>query len=710
MPDAAKVSENALGPSAALTKERQGWLWAGLLLIVLVALRGATLLYDHSLNSIDGAMQTWFALDNFADGAKLGEAFQSYLGVTMILSLLPGFIAFGETLWASTFSTYTMVLMGSFAGAYAIVWFLRPVPRQQRWLWAFLLLFVFYYAGRFAADLIHYPYPATFDPGVSLRPLRGALPFLVLPVFVWALRRILTTHSALPALGFGLAAGVGLLWSNDAGIPVVIASVMAFGAALWPRISLLLKVVLAFAAGLAVSAVTTLMVVTHGDPSGWFQYNFTDVAGDQFWYFGPWDRNSRVLSILDLPQIFLQGQFLSTLSLIVLTAGVIFVCVRRLKGRGAPVRTSAFVFVGASVLGTALIPQIGGHIGAEYNAITFVLGLCAPLIVFQKHLFSILKPLLRGAPKPALTIAATLAAIGMVAIDGNNLAHTARQTDRTVYSDALGFYVTPQTAEDLSAMKRLSDLLAERGFEENRRLLSVYTSALDIAAGTKSPSPVGSLIHALGERGRIDYTALLFGKTVAVTTISPDYTGWAGWNMRANWSFFKNLRDLYRPVARNDQHVLWIRAGETPRPEEAACEVSDWSYDRFEITLESSKNGLASVYFEREGFENEGRSAVLTVTEDSPFTRAASQPQWSDFPRYGIPNARIVEVSAPVEAGEKTRLTFEVMDGSSIGWTECFARVYDPVDYSALPSLSEGVDQLIKEANARSAPASGSDA
>ena len=690
-------SSGPKSPVAAFIGERRGWLLLALLCAVLIGLRGAALMYDHSLNSIDGAMQTWFALDNFADGAKLGEEFQSYLGVTMILSLLPGFMAFGQTLWASTFSAYALVMIGCFAGAYTIVWMLRPIPSRQRWLWTILLIFVFYYAFTIAMDLAGLRNPATFDPGVSLRPLRGALPFFVLPIFVWAIRRILATQGVIPAIWLGLVAGLGLLWSNDAGIPLVIAGAMGLVLALWPRVWLAIKALFAFALGIAVSAFGALMLVTQGDPSGWLQYNFTDVAGDQFWYFGPWDRETRVLSILDLPQIFLSGELLLTLSLIVLTACVIFACIRRFKAKGAPVHGAAFVFVGAGVLGTALIPQIGGHIGSEYNAITFVLGFCAPLILFQKPLFSSVKSVWRNAPRVVAPVAAGAAAIAMIAMDGATLAATANDTDRTVFSEDLGFYVTSQTAEDLAAMERLSQFLGDRGFAKDRRLLSVYTSALDIGAGTKSPSPVGSLIHALGERGRMDYNELLFNKTIAVTTIAPDYSGWAEWNTRANWSFFKNLRDLYEPIARSDQHILWIRVGAVPRPAAAKCEVSDWAFDRFEVTVESNQVGMASLFFEREGFDASARSAVLTVTEDSPFSRASDEPQWSDFPRYGIANSRMVEVAAPVIPGETTKLTFEVMDGSAIGWGECYARVYRRIDYSSLPSLSEGVGKLIEE-------------
>jgi len=438
--------------------KRRGWLWLIAVGVVLVGLRGATLLFDHSLHSIDGAMQTWFAIDNFADGAKLGEEFQSYLGITMILALLPSFLAFGETLWASTFAAYSMVIAGSFAGAYATAWMLRPVPKAQRWMWTIVLVFGFYYAARIAADTVFYPYPSTFDPGASLRPLRGALPYLVLPAFVWALRRVLVTETVVPTFWLGVVGGLGLLWSNDSGIPLVIASVAGLTMALYRQWVLLAKTLLVFVAGVAASAFAIVIAVTHGDPSGWFQYNFTEVAGDQFWYFGPWNRESRVLGVADLPQIFLQGQLLSLLSLIVLTACVIFAAVRRMRGRGDSVRGSAFIFVGASVVGTAVLPQIGGHIGSEYNAITFVLGACAPLIVFQKTLFSRTKRLFRALPKHAAPTAAALAGLAMIAIDAASLMAKMQVTDRTVFHESLGFYVTPQAAEDLVAVERLSQL------------------------------------------------------------------------------------------------------------------------------------------------------------------------------------------------------------------------------------------------------------
>ena len=681
-------------PEIAGVKQR-GWMLLAALVVAVIALRGWILLYDHSLNSIDGAMQTWFALDNFADGAKLGEAFQSYLGITMILSLLPIFMAFGETLWASTFAAYAMVIVGSFAGAYGIIWMLRPVPKALRWALTILVIFLFYYAGGAAAGLIQYRWPATFDPGVSLRPLRGALPFFVLPVFVWAVRAMIRGSNWAPAVWLGLAAGVALLWSNDAGIPLLIAALMGLFSALHDQMALLAKAMVAFAVGAAAAVFAILMLVTHGDPSGWLQYNFVDVAGDQFWYFGPWGEEARVLSILDLPRIFYAGEPLTALSLMILTASVLFAIWKRLRGRGSPVRLGAFVFVGAALIGTATLPQIGGHIGSEYKAITFVFGLCAPVILLQGRLLLLSKHLLRRGNRKIVPVTAGLAALAMIGMDASTLVSVKSQSQATVYIDEIGFYVTPAKAEDLKAIKRFSSYLDARAVPEDERLLSVYTSTLDIAAGTKSPASVGSLIHALGPDNRASFNKLLFGEAIAVSTIAPDYTGWEGWNTRANWPFFKTLRELYDPFARSDQNILWVRRGGGLVKNAANCEVIHQTLDRFEVVVTSDVSGLASLYIEREAFDAEPRTALLTVTENSPFTRSVNEAQWSDFPRYGIANAEVVEVPAPVTEGEETRLSFKVLDGSPIGFAQCDAQVLPTIDFAALPSFQEGVDRLI---------------
>ncbi|RNJ63953.1 MAG: hypothetical protein EDM03_06300 [Porphyrobacter sp. IPPAS B-1204] len=677
---------------------RGWWALAGLAALI-CALRGGVLLYDHSLNSIDGALQTWFALDHFADGDQLGTAFQSYLGITMVLALVPVFVAFGQTLFASTVAANVAVVVGAFGAAYATAWLIRAVPPRVRWQAAMVLVFGLYYAAPLVAEGIGLRWPATFDPGVSLRPLRGFLPFIVLPFFVVLVRRVLLQGRALTGgLALGLVAGAGLLWSNDAGIPLVIALVLGLGFALHRRIGLLARTLAAFGLGVAASAGAILLAVTHGTPGPWLQYNFRDVAGDQFWFFAPWERSTRILGVGDLPNILRHGEPLSTASLILLTVCVAIAALQRLRGRGAPVRSSAFIVVGASVIGTALIPQIGGHVGAEYNAITFVLGLCAPLIVGQRVLLRLAKPVLRSAAPATVVAAVGVAALAMVGIEGWRFATVRANTDRSVYDAALGFYVMPEYAADLAAMRRLAADWDARGVPSERRLFSAYTSPLDIAAGVQSPTPVGSLIHALGPRYRTMVAAKVANRSVAaVTTIAPDYSGWEGWLTRAQWPFFESLQTYYRPIARTGQNILWVRSRGQGPGEEVRCEVEQTSASSLRVTITAAQEGLVSVQLRRSGPFATRRGAMLTVTEDSPFTRAATSPPWSDFPRYGIANERLVLLPAPVEPGSDTVLNLEVLDGSAIGTADCWAVILATHSIDGLPPLPEGVDNWLAQ-------------
>ncbi|MCL9997839.1 MAG: hypothetical protein NBV68_00510 [Erythrobacter sp.] len=671
----------------------RGFAALGGVFAVLAALRGGWLLHAHSLNSIDGALQTWFAADHFARGEQLGTAFQSYLGITMVLALLPVFVGFGKTLFASTLAAYTLVLAGAFACSYACAWLIRPIPPRTRWQAALVLLFLFYFAGPIGGHASGIAWPATLDPGVSLRPLRGALAFFVLPFFVVLVRRVvLESHALAGGLPLGLVAGAGLLWSNDAGIPLVIALAAALVLALWERPVLLAKTLAMFGLGVAASAGATLLAVTHGSPGPWLRYNFRDVAADQFWFFAPWERATRILSPADLPQILAHADPLAALGLVVLALSLAFAAVQRLRRRSAPVRGSAFVFVGASLLGTALVPQIGGHVGAEYNGITFVLAACAPLIALPAGVWRRARCVLRLATPRHLTVLTSVAALAMVGAETARLAALPERAERTVFDPALGFHVTPEYAADLAAMRKLAAGWDAAGIPAERRLLSVYTSPLDIAAGVRSPADVGSLIHALGPEKRAAFTALVARAQVnAVTTIAPDYSGWEGWLTRASWPFFRALRENYAPLARNDQQVLWVRAeGKRAAPAPATCRVAARDEGRLVLEVAAPAPGLAAVSVTRQPPFASGRGAMLTVVEDSPDTIDTTD-RWAGFPRYGIANVAALELMAPVAPDRATRLTLETLDGSAVGNASCTASVLPEIDFAALPSLSEGI-------------------
>ncbi|GIX19950.1 MAG: hypothetical protein KatS3mg120_1626 [Erythrobacter sp.] len=695
---------------------RRGVPWgvAGLLGLValaaaLIGLRALALIHGHSLNSIDGALQTWFALDHFARGEALGSAFQSYLGITMVLALVPLYLAFGKTLLASSLAAQIAVVASAMASAWAIIWLLRPVPPPMRAPAAIIAVFLFFGLGPLAAAALGLAYPLSLDPGVSLRPWRGALPFLVLPVLVWSLGQALApgataARAGRAGLGLGLAAGAGLLWSNDAGIPLVLALAAALVLALHrypPRLAAMLA---GLALGTVAAAAAILLAVTHGAPAGWLGYNFRDVAGDQFWFFGPWQRSARILGPADLAHLIQSADPLGSAGLVLLAAAGLIAALRRLEGRGAPLRTSAFAFLAAALTGTALIPQIGGHVGAEYNAITFMLGAAAPAILWQGWLWRQTKPLLRRgawALRPgALAALAALAALGLVAGEALRLQPLLATAERSVHAAALGFRVTPAYAADLAAMARLGKALGAQGVAADRLLLSAYMSPLDIAAGARSPTPYGALIHALGEKNRAGVAALLARREVAaVTTIAPDYSGWAGWLMRAQAPIFAELYRHYRPIARGDQQVLWVpRAAPGPAPAPASCRVTRLGHSRLALAISAPAGGLAVITLTRAPPFAQGRGGFLVVREQSPETAAPPGDPWADFPRYGIANAPRARLLAPLAAGRPTRLTLTVLNGGAIGTATCTAATLPAPDLARLPGLPQGIERYLAEA------------
>jgi hypothetical protein len=287
----------------------------------------------------------------------------------------------------------------------------------------------------------------------------------------------------------------------------------------------------------------------------------------------------------------------------------------------------------------------------------------------------------------------------MIGIEAGRFVSVWTTTDRAVYDERLGFYVTPAYADDLTAIRRLAAAWDTQGIPEDRRLLSVYTSPLDIAAGAASPADVGSLIHALGQQKRAAFTALVANSQVtAVTTIAPDYSGWEGWIRRAHAPFIRALHQHYRPIARNDQQVLWIRTPGRPwQTTSATCRVTALSQGTLAIDITAPVGGVAYLAIIRQPPFATGRGAMLTVTEASPDTATPQADRWTDFPRYGVANSVRLELLAPVAPERATRLTLDSLDGSSIGKATCTAEVSPPFDLAALPSLPDGIARYLAQ-------------
>lgn len=658
--------------------------FALMVVLALFGLRAVEIYWQHPLGSIDGAMQTWVSVDAFASGEQLGQDFQSYLGITMMLFLIPLFLLGGGTLFASTLSAHFAVFLGVSATLFGLLGLIRGMRPATRWL-----LFALLFALLFFSPLS--------EPGNSLRPLRWALPFFLLPFVLVLLRRIGEGPLVLPALGTGLAAGVALLWSNDAGIPTfasLLFALLLFGVG--RRSLLALGLVLL---GAAVSAGLILAIVTHGAPSGWFTYNFLAVPRDQIWYFAPWRRETRVLEPQDLWLIFAAMRGRTLVVFLLLCGSIAVALLYRALGRGDPVVLSAFVFLGLSTLGIVLLPQIGGHITSGYNWGVLLIGLAGPIIVFQHHLPALQDRFVRLRP-PRWAIFATLcvtAILGATALAARQALDLVAASRDRIYVPELGFPVAPATADDAVALRRLRALLDAAGVPDNRRLLSTYTSAVDIILGSERPTEFGSIIHALGPGGRQRFRDVVEERQVAfVTTIHPRFSGWAAWNLRADWPFFAALHRGYVPVARSKQHVLWQRR-RVPldvAAQETTCTIAPTAHGGARVSVTAPVADLMQLDVTLEDPPPPRRSAILVATETSPDMRDPPAPLWNDAPRYGVEVAPRLSLVVPAEPGEASAVELAMMDGTPLRGAGCRATLARWPDVDDLPSFRAFVGGL----------------
>lgn len=649
-------------------------------ILVYAALRTGLAYVDHPLISIDGAFQTHAALSGFASGGALGRDFQSYLGVTLMLALLPAFALLGGTLLASTAAATLAIFAGLAATLHAL---LRPMrwwtPARRRLLLAIAFALV-------ASQLVPHLAPLA-QPGASLRPLRWALPFLLFPLVLALLRRAVAGSGAKPAFALGLIGGAALLWSNDSGIPAFLSLAGALLLALWGRAGLS-GAVAAFLGGALLAAGGIVLAVTHGDPAPWLAYNFGAVAGDQSWYFGPWDEGDRLRGPADLARLLLvdpvQGAALVSLLLCGL-AGI----VRRLRGRGAPAMTAAILFLAGSSVGTALLPQIGGHVGAEYGAGLILPGLALPLALFGRRLIPLYRRIAPVFDPRLLAPAAALAMGALIAAQALAVFERRPSATGALHVPDLGLYVPAADAPALAAMRALGRQWDAAGRPADRRLLSTYTSALDIAAGAAPPTRYASLIHALGPDGRRDFArAAEAGLAPLATTIVPDYSGWAEWNLRAGWPFHRALLAHYRPVARGTQHVLWARRPAPVPPPAAACALRPLEGGGVEVRVDPGRPGrfLADVRVARAA--SPGRAVLVAEERDTPLTRAGGAPPWAGFPRYGVPPEGELALGVALEEGRPSAVAlFHLGRSRPVAAAGCAATLYPAPDFTALPPI-----------------------
>lgn len=651
-----------------------------------VAGRAGFLFLYHPLGTLDGAMQTWFALDAFSQGRQLGHDFQSYLGTTMLLFLVPFYLIFGGTLFASSVAASTAVAIGYIATFYGLLR-LTGLFRSAT-LWALV-----------AVGVAYMSYTTGLSAGNSLRPLRWALPYLMLPFILTGWHLMHAGRAAPAGLILGLVGGAGMLWSNDSGIPAFAA---LFIATIFCSRGDCRDTSQTLSVYLAVSIATfmgILVLVSHGAPGAWLAYNFGAIPQDQTWYFGPWGSETRIVRPQNVLLIFSAMDGRTRLAVMLLVISLLMAAATKIRGHGEANRAAGLIFLGLSALGTSLIPQLGGHVSQGYNGALVLVGLLSPLVAFNRQITAIGRwhPVTWRVWRPGfIGLCILLIATLSIQTYKRSANIVARYADG-VYVPELGFLVPPDYAAEVAAVRSLRAALETAGVAPNRRLQSTYPSALGIVLGAEAPTPYGAIIHALGYAARDRFAEVVAAQEVAfATSVRGPRPGWPDWNIRSGWYYFRPLHLNYVPVALERYHILWERR-DTPLSEpsgDVGCTTTPLLNGGIAFEVTAPFDGFVEVSIALSALPHMGRGRILTAMEDSPFTRVADFSAWEDAPSYGLPPRYNHLLFLPVVRNEVSRITLSVLGDAPLENGTCTAAHVLWPNLTDLPDLGQFVERM----------------
>ena len=424
-------------------------------------------------------------------------------------------------------------------------------------------------------------------PGNSVLGLRAAAPvLLVLGLgLAW---RWLDRGSALPrrVIILGVSGGIVLPWSNDYGLATCFSLFVVSAWALYAETSWRTWLVALLAQGLLtlLTAFGLVSLLTGGAPATWFQSAFLGVAQDQFWYF----HGRKLVALGDIP--FFPSLLIG--GLCTLWWGI--------STRTAPAllrKNALSLLLVLSPLVAALLSMAGGHIEWRYTfPLTRVLYVALPLALAQAvgSLARITGPALLRAPLTAVRLE-TLLCIAL-AVQTTQLARRySREIERQPAPQAPYQIDVPELGGRLSArfgptVQLARDLAMEfetQRVPPDRRLLSTYTSLIDLVAGARTRTRADYLIHALGDTERRRYLDQFRTTAPArVVTIRDDWDGWEVWLRRQNWEFYRTLIETHAESDRTYYARVWSQLDQPRTPMGTEVSVRQEALDPATVLLE----------------------------------------------------------------------------------------------------------------------------
>jgi hypothetical protein len=544
---------------------------------------------------IDGAFQTASGLYRLDMAQFPGKDFYPYLGIGPLLLLYPLFKVAGANLVASVFAAQFMVLLTS-ALSVALLWQLiwKPHAFYQSLIAACFLVF----ASISLLGLFNLSIPLWFEwgiaPGNSLRPMRASIPYLA--ALIWCLFIESATTRGSKAMRSGVLTGTALLWSNDFAIPTTGMLVLLVLVHAAVRRELNLRTAAWYCLWSIGTALALLLITTLGHPFALLQYNFIDVARDQWWFFGPYGETSRIFSWHQMRRLFNQENLLP-LAVLVGTAAVAI--------RTQRLEHMLLVWLGSVLFSGGVLASVGGHLGGYFGGFyfwgVFVAGLVTLRLTWYAIAYATPSKIRASSRTKAagllLLVIASAVAVASVVQNLIDLRSNTRADPNRMYVPELGGYLGREWADYLY----LARTTEPKGIYEE--YWGIWSALRRIV-----PSwPVDSVIHALGDT-RTRAARDLAGANIIITTSYATTPLWQPWNLSQSYWLYERLLREWEPLLLSPTTVVWHKRATPMAFADVVCDVA--GLGRPAVQLQAPAAGFYEVSIRYE-FRGQGRFLTL---------------------------------------------------------------------------------------------------
>jgi hypothetical protein len=539
-------------------------------LVILIILSEHKAIYIP-VNHLDGAFQTASGLFRIAQGQIPGVDFFPYLGIGPLLMLFPVFFVSGGDLSSSVFASHfiTYLILQIIIGI--TYFFLKKNSNYKEVIIAAISLFYVYTfviprlpINADIASLIGLNALSELSqPGNSLRPIRAFSIWITVLVLFLLSARISSIRKANLVSGSFIAL-IGTLWSNDYAL---VAMIVGFAIVLSSKLkskkickSCFIEIVGSF---IAVLTVILYIFNANGWRNSFFAYNYLDVRLDQFWYFGPWGNQFRILDFQDfLTYFWKDGLMFPGVVLLVLLVRVVYL--KQLKD-------ISLLMIGLGLFLGGSLATIGGHIYIYYHPFKlwgFLVACNFVLLAIHRKMSATSRQKAKREIEKDLKIPSRLVCVTLICIlfQVTNTflkeQQLASANENYSYHEKFGGFLDKNfVPEDLPSKIEQRDFLEE------------YYGLESAMYGFKQVNKVDSVIHALGKQ-RLDFQKSILLKPGRVITSSPEVGDWFAWNISANWWFYRVLFTDYSAELNTPLTLKWVRKDRIEWPA-VDCVVKD---------------------------------------------------------------------------------------------------------------------------------------